>query len=78
MPGKPEVRPQTLLPANQTTRFLKSSNLYNAKVASLDTYFILKEISSATDSVFTISRTAKAMNLNSSPLIKNFKMQLPM
>ena len=69
MTVKPEVRPQTLLPANQTTRFLKSSNLYNAKVASLDTSIILKETSSATDSVFTISRTAKAMDLNISSLI---------
>ena len=41
----------------------------NTKVASLDTYTILKETSSATDSVFTISRTAKAMDLNISPLI---------
>ena len=41
----------------------------NTKVAYLDTYTILKETSSATDSVFTISRTAKAMDLNISPLI---------
>ena len=39
------------------------------KVASLDTNIILKETSSAADSVFTISRTAKAMDLNISPLI---------
>ena len=70
MPGKPEVRPQTLLPANQTTHFFEKLKLVpNAKVASLDTYIILKETSSATDSVFSISRVAKAMNLNISPLI---------
>ena len=73
MPGKPEVRPQTLLPANQTTRFFEKLKLVPvlvlAKVASLDTYIILKETSSATDSVFTISRSAKAMDLNISPLI---------
>ena len=70
MPGKPEVQPQTLLPANQTTRFLKKLKLVaNAKVASLDTYIILQETFSATDSVITISRTAKAMDLNISPLI---------
>ena len=73
MPGKPEVRPQTLLPANQTTRFFVKLKLVPvlvlATVASLDTYIILKETSSATDSVFTISRTAKAMDLNISPLI---------
>ena len=44
-------------------------NCTNAKVASLDTYIILKETSSATVSVFTISRTAKAKDLNISPLI---------
>ena len=66
MPGKPEVRPQTLLPANQLKLL---PVLVLAKVASLDTYIILKETSSATDSVFTISRTAKAMDLNFSPLI---------
>ena len=70
MPGKPEVRPQTLLPANQTTRFFEKLKLVpNAKVASLDRYIILKETSSATYSVITISRTAKAMDLNISPLI---------
>ena len=52
--------PQTLLPANQTTRFFEKLKLCtNKKVTSLDTYIILKETSSATDSVFTISRTAK-------------------
>ena len=45
MPGKPEVRPQTLLPAKQTTRFFKAQTCTNAKVASLDTYIILKETS---------------------------------
>ena len=73
MPGKPEVRPQTLLPANQSTRFFEKLKLVPvlvlAKVTSLDTYIILKEISSAINSVFTISRTAKAMDLNISPLI---------
>ena len=73
MPGKPEVRSQTLLPANQTIRFFEKHKLVPvqvlAKVASLDTYIILKETSSATDSFFTISRTAKAMDLNISPLI---------
>ena len=69
MSGKPEVRLQTLLPANQTPRFFEKLKLVNEKVASLDTYIILKETSSATDSVFTISRTAKAMDLNISPLI---------
>ena len=69
MSGKPEVRPQTLLPANQTTRLFEKLKLVNEKVASLDTYIILKETSSATDSVFTISRTAEAMDLNISPLI---------
>ena len=70
MPGKPEVRPKTLLPANQTTRFFEKLKLVpNAKVASLDTYIILKETSITTDSVITISRTAKAINLHISPLI---------
>ena len=73
MPGKPEVGPQTLLHANQTNRFFEKLKLVSvlvlAKVASLDTCIILKETSSATDSVFTISRTAKAMDLNISPLI---------
>ena len=69
MPGKPEVRLQTLLPANQTTCFFEKLKLVIDKVASLDTYIILKETSSATDSVFTISRTAKAMDLNISPFI---------
>ena len=41
----------------------------NTKVAFLYTYIILKETSSATDSVFTISRTAKGIDLNISPLI---------
>ena len=45
----------------------------NTKVASLDTYIILKETSRATDSDFSISRAAKAMDLNISPLIQNFK-----
>ena len=69
MPGKPEVRPKTLLPANQTTRFEKLKLVPNAKVASLNTYIVLKETSSATDSVITVSRTAQAMDLNISPLI---------
>ena len=73
MPGKPEVRPQTLLPANHTTRFFEKLKLVpvlvHAKVVSLDTYIILKETSSAIDSVLTISRTAKAMDLNILPLI---------
>ena len=50
--------------------FLKKLKLCtNTKGSSLDTYIILKETSSATDSVFTISRTAKAMDLNISLLI---------
>ena len=63
MPGKPEVQPQILLPANQTTRFLKSSNLYYAKVASLDAYIILKETSGATDIVFSspVQSTGRAI-----------------
>ena len=66
MPGKPEVQPQTLFPANQATRFFfeKLKLVLNAKVASLDTIIILKETSSATDSVITISRTATYLILS--------------
>ena len=59
-------------PCSRQTKLLVFEKLKlctNTKVASLDTYIILKETSSATDTVFTISRTAKAMDLNISPLI---------
>ena len=60
-------------PCSRQTKLLvffeKLKLVPNAKVASLDRYIILKETSSATYSVITISRTAKAMDLNISPLI---------
>ena len=56
-------------PRKPNYSFFEKLKLVNEKVASLDTYIILKETSSATDSVFTISRTSKAMDLNISPLI---------
>ena len=59
-------------PCSRHTKLLVFEKLKlctNTKVAFLDTNTILKETSSATDSVFTISRTAEAMDLNISPLI---------
>ena len=68
MPGKPEA--PNPAPGKPNYSFIEKLKLVsNAKVASLDTYIILKETNSATDSVNTISRTAKAMYLNISPLI---------
>ena len=69
MPGKQEVRPKPAPDKPNYSFFEKLKFCTNTKVASLDTYIILKETSSATDSVFTISRTAKSKDLNISPLI---------
>ena len=71
MPCKPDVWPKTLLaPGKPNYWFFEKLKLVpNTKVGSLDTYIILKETSSATGSVFSISRAAKAMDLNISPLI---------
>ena len=68
MPGKPQTcSRQTKLLVFEKLKLVPV--LILAKAASLDTYIILKETSSATDSVFTISIIAKAMDLNISQLI---------
>ena len=57
-PVNQRCSPKPCSPQTKLLVFFEKLKLVNEKVASLDTYIILTETSSATDSVFTILRTA--------------------